>query len=363
MGYDALGMGEWEVRFIKESGRAMPYGDSIPMICANVVDSSTGKLLVPAPYIVKKTPSGLKVGIMSVVGDNLLDPQVQADLQIRIVPPAEALRKYVKDLRKKCDLVILLSHTQLEATKQLASEVPGIDIVLGGHTSSATSETLEQIGSVTLMRTKSLGKHVSKLVLDISADRKIASSTGEYVAMGSDIGDDPDMVKLVAQHDKDLADHYERARSLRAADSTQSYQPRDPRPFVSSLKCRECHAKEYGSWLSTGHAKAFASLSKDNRTNDPECLSCHTTGFKSKGGFRSAIGTPQFGGVQCEACHGPGVIHVRRPGKGYGAVLQSSCTQCHDTSKSPDFDFNAYKDRIAHPKEETGGQPPATTKD
>ena len=362
MGYDALGMGEWEVRFIKESSRAMPYGDSIPMICANIVDSSTGKLLVPAPYIVKKTPSGLKVGIISVVGDNLLDPQVQANLQIRIVPPAEALRKYVKDLRKKCDLVILLSHTQIETTKQLASEIPGIDIVLGGHASSATSETLEQIGSVTLMRTKSLAKQVGKLVLDINADRKIVSATGEYVAMGSDIGDDPDMVKLVAQHDKDLAGHYERMRT-RAANATQSYQLRDPRPFVSSVKCRECHAKEYGSWLSTGHAKAFASLSKDNRTSDPECLSCHTTGFKSKGGFRSAIGTPQLGGVQCEVCHGPGVMHVRRPGKGYGAVLQSSCTQCHDSSKSPNFDFNAYKDRIAHPKEETGGQPPATTKD
>jgi len=361
MRYDALGMGEWEARLIKDSGRAKLYGDSAPMICANVVDSSRGKLLASKPYVVKETLFGLKVGIIAVVGDDLLDAEVQRRLQIRINPPAEALRKYIGDLRKKSDLVILLSHTQPETARVLASEIPGIDVVLGSHISTAASEAPERIGNAVLMHTKPRGQYVGELVLDIGADRKIASFTGEHAALDTEIEDDPEITKLLAEHDKALADYRSRMRAPQRRLSP--YGQRGPRPFVSSSKCRECHAKEYDSWSKTGHARASTSLKRDNRTGDLECLSCHTTAFNSVGGFRSAMETPQLGDVQCEACHGPGVTHARKPGKGYGKVLQSSCAQCHDPAKSPDFKFKAYKSRIAHSKGETGSQPAATEKD
>ncbi|HUV05738.1 MAG TPA: multiheme c-type cytochrome [Armatimonadota bacterium] len=364
LGYDVVGMGEWEVRFIKESGRAMPYGDSIPMICANVVDSSTGKPLAPKPYIVKKTPSGLKVGIISVVGQTLVMPEVQKNLAIRIIPPAEVLRQYVGELREKCDLVVLLSHTQREAARQLAMEVPGFDIVLGGHFSYQAVDTPERLGEAIFMHTKLGGTHVGKLALDINADRKIASFAGEYAPMSKEIEGDPEMTKLVAQLDADIAQYFSRPPTERApALPPQPDQRREPQPFVSALKCRECHVEEYDSWSRTAHAKAFASVTKDNCANNPECLSCHATGFKPKGGFKPPVATVQLEGVQCEACHGPGVAHVRRPGKGYGAVLQSSCTQCHSPAKSPDFNFKAYKSRIAHSKQKTGSRSSATGKD
>jgi len=124
--------------------------------------------------------------------------------------------------------------------------------------------------------------------------------------------------------------------------------PRSPKPFVGASKCAECHAKESESWQKTGHAKAFVDLSKDNRQTDAECLSCHTTGFKVKGGFTSESATAHLKDVQCEACHGPGVMHSRRPQKGYGAVSEMTCLQCHDPANSPKFEYKTYLGKVVH---------------
>jgi hypothetical protein len=40
--------------------------------------------------------------------------------------------------------------------------------------------------------------------------------------------------------------------------------------------------------------------------DDADCLPCHSTGHGQPGGFVSSRQTPHMGGVQCEACHGPG---------------------------------------------------------
>ena len=340
MGYDTVGMGESEVRLVSEGGKLRPYGDSVAAICANVADASTGKLLATQPYIVRKTPAGLGIGIISVLGDELIDAGTRDKLGIRVLPPAETLRQYLGEIRKESDLVILLSHTGLEEAKQLAGQVAGIDVILSGHSSFA-AEGPERVGNTLLMQARWGGGYVGKLVLDIGADRKISSFAGEYVAMDRNLEDDPEIAKLTRRHDADMLQYYTDVRERGQ---------REPRPFVSSSKCRECHVKEYDSWSSTAHARAFESLRKDNRTADPDCAVCHTTGFTSKGGFTSEVATPQLRSVQCEACHGPGAIHAGRPAEGYGAVSRAACTQCHNPANSPEFDYEEYKKRIVHEK-------------
>jgi hypothetical protein len=65
-----------------------------------------------------------------------------------------------------------------------------------------------------------------------------------------------------------------------------------------------------------------------------DCGSCHTTGFIGEGhqgSLEGIVGTWEFEGVQCEACHGPGSGHAEDP---YGirmVVDRSSqlCGDCH----------------------------------
>ena len=52
--------------------------------------------------------------------------------------------------------------------------------------------------------------------------------------------------------------------------------------FVGSKTCGDCHTKAYAIWLKTPHAKALDTLEKlkPARQFDPECLSCHVTGWE-----------------------------------------------------------------------------------
>lgn len=356
MRYDAVAMGEAEARYVAGCGKKHLYGEEVPLLSLNAFDAKTEKPLADKPYIIKKTQEGLKVGITGVVGDNLIFRALPGNEKLKITDALDAIRKQIDEIRKKADLVILLSHTGYDLAKRIATEVPGIDVVLVGHqTASLPPPSAENVGSTVLMHAKSSGTHIGKLVLDINEEKKIANAVGEYVPITADLADDEKMAKLVIEHDKQWEAY---VASLRAEYSTPTAASGDqqPKPFVGSLKCRECHRQEYDSWVKTAHAKAFQSLRKDNRTTDPECVSCHTTGYKLQGGFTSEYATPQLQGVQCEACHGPGIIHTRRPAKGFGMVSQLSCAQCHDAKNSPNFDFKVYREKILHKVASTTGQ-------
>ena len=92
----------------------------------------------------------------------------------------------------------------------------------------------------------------------------------------------------------------------------------DSAPFATSASCKECHPTAWGIWSKTKHAHATETLAKLDppRQFDPECISCHSTGwnpngfFPYLGGFDSLEATPQLAGNSCENCHGPAAAHV-----------------------------------------------------
>lgn len=74
----------------------------------------------------------------------------------------------------------------------------------------------------------------------------------------------------------------------------------EPTPIPQD--CAECHIDVATNWQSSAHAQAFASndfqSAWQNANQDPNCLTCHTTGYSA------ASGEYQHEGVACEACHG-----------------------------------------------------------
>jgi len=96
--------------------------------------------------------------------------------------------------------------------------------------------------------------------------------------------------------------------------------------YIGIEQCRICHMPHYNSWDTTKMSKAYELLKPGARKEakikaglDPEhdyskeeqCLPCHVTGYKKPGGFVSMEETPDFIGVQCEMCHGPGSIYAQ----------------------------------------------------
>jgi nitrate/TMAO reductase-like tetraheme cytochrome c subunit len=109
--------------------------------------------------------------------------------------------------------------------------------------------------------------------------------------------------------------------------------------YVGAKFCRTCHSSaddnRYHEWLRSAHGTAFESL-KGAEITDPECLSCHTTGYGKEVSEKSTV--KDLRGVQCEACHGPGSDYrsmkaMKDPAlarkNGLWEVSRDVCLGCH----------------------------------
>ena len=85
--------------------------------------------------------------------------------------------------------------------------------------------------------------------------------------------------------------------------------------YISANTCQSCHEQEYLQWSATRHAFAYQTLVKKERYFDPNCVSCHTTGFGYTTGFQIGDQDSILKGAQCETCHGPGKQHAGNPKK------------------------------------------------
>jgi Cytochrome c554 and c-prime len=110
--------------------------------------------------------------------------------------------------------------------------------------------------------------------------------------------------------------------------------------YAGAGTCTSCHKAIHDVWVNTKHAKALTKLSDAERK--AICIGCHVTGTPEQ--IAAEGDKPKFPGVQCEACHGPGSLHVADPKVMTGLAktpTESACTKCHN-EKSPHFHGFVY---------------------
>jgi 5'-nucleotidase len=157
LGYDVTTIGNHELDWTPTGlagilGAATTKGNLVPIVASNMhfnddPDGGTGddqlKALADAgaitPKLVKMVGS-LKVGFFGLLGKDAVTVTPQA-APLTFDPIATAAQKMVTELRQtdKVDLVIALSHSGIDSSGKgedadLAKAVPGIDIIISGHT-------------------------------------------------------------------------------------------------------------------------------------------------------------------------------------------------------------------------------------
>jgi 5'-nucleotidase / UDP-sugar diphosphatase len=210
MGYDAVGLGNHEFDLTPDGlARILAAGSAgggMPQVLlSNAVfspDDAEDDSLEAAfarglakPYTVM-TMNGVRIGIFALMGKEAAEvAPFSSPVDFR--PPAEAAKQMVKILREteKVDMVICLSHSGLWADPKisedvlLAKEVPGIDVIVSGHTHTNLDAPL-LVNSTIIVQAGELGKRVG--ILDFAwKDGKAALRKYTTVKVTDAIPGDP----------------------------------------------------------------------------------------------------------------------------------------------------------------------------
>jgi hypothetical protein len=296
----------------------------------------------------------MKVGFLAVVSpERVVIAQVESELldhKIHLDDPSEAVRKYLPELRKKSDLVVLLAHTGIETAKFLADDL-GVDVVVVGHYPAILQEP-EKHGKTLLVMAGSKSDRFGTLDLTLGDTGGVVDSKDDTVALMIQGPHVEGIQQLFDELDKKTKDA-QRATQLAAQRAREAEQTQKETAAVHARggvlgaeSCRTCHQPIYDAWLQTPHATAFATLAQADAWDNPECIGCHTTGMADKHHVADVNIAPEVWNVQCEECHGSGFQHARDGS--YMTNGEATCRRCHDAANSPKFDYELYKSYGVH---------------
>jgi len=133
MGYDALGVGDDDLTLGRDFLMEMSKKAQFPFLSSNIVHEDSGKLLFQ-PYLLKEI-AGMKIGIFSLFSPDLFTgPNDLRKKGLVFRDPVETAQAMVRELQPKTDFIILLSHLSYPKDVELAQNISGIHLIIGGHT-------------------------------------------------------------------------------------------------------------------------------------------------------------------------------------------------------------------------------------
>jgi len=172
MRFDAMVVGNHEFDYGQEVLRKRIAAARFPVLGANVEGFKDGL----KAYVIKEI-QGLKVAVIGVVTpDTPVSTHPKNVVGLKFLPPQAVLEKYLPEMKKQADLVIVLSHIGYQADRDLAAKVPGIGVIVGGHSHTKLLEPAVVNDTIIVQaweHAKALG------VLDLTvADGKVKGFSG-----------------------------------------------------------------------------------------------------------------------------------------------------------------------------------------
>lgn len=390
MKYDAIGLGPDDLKLpsldLVQTMNNVNPGNNIPFMCANVevLDESLTQKFI----IVER--AGKKIGVTMVVGNEHLEGLKNRD-GLSVETAEAGLAKVTQKMQAaKCDAMVLVAFSDMESSRKLAKAFPVFDLLVtaGGAGDPTFQPEIVQGDnhSTPMIQVGVKGMYVGLVGLNFKDGK--AKVKYERVALEHQFKDTEEVKQVFLSYQNEL-------KRLWLAGALTDIKPRahpSGLEFVGSASCADCHAEEFEIWADGvdgdggPHEKATRDLAANpnddrvwvQRDYDPECMSCHATGWNPqkfypyKTGLTDLAKQAHLSGNGCENCHGPGSAHVameqlaakQNIGEDKLAATRkqmrltlkqaraNACKECHDLDNSPDFlkegGFDEYWPKIEH---------------
>jgi 5'-nucleotidase/UDP-sugar diphosphatase len=231
MGYDVITFGNHDFDF-GHAGLASALHAAIKstlkgaqrrpkIVASNMVIDNKNPLLnefghAYATYPIVKTVvlerAGLKIGILGLLGVEAAAYASDA-APIKFDNYINVAQKIVTDLRhnKKVDVIVCLSHAGLREDssfnedKQLAQQVPGIDVLISGHKHAVIDR---QEGATFIVACGQYGRYLGRLEITCNADKTLSKVSYRPIPIDAKIAKDTHVAELIDSFEKKIDGDY-----------------------------------------------------------------------------------------------------------------------------------------------------------
>ncbi len=207
LGYDAMAVGNHEFNHGPEGLRGFAEAVAFPVLMANAdLSREPGLAAVVQPATVLEV-AGERIGLIGLVPENTGEVSSPGET-LRFLPPAPAVAAEVAALEAAdVDKIVVLSHSGYGIDLALAEAVPGIDVIVGGHSHTLLSSTEAgaagpyptMVGDTAVVQAYAYGKYLGRLEVTFDADGQVIAAAGAPVLLDAGVAPDPGMAARIAE--------------------------------------------------------------------------------------------------------------------------------------------------------------------
>ncbi len=207
IGYDVMAVGNHEFDDGPEGLAKFTDAVSFPVISGNLDLSSEASLKGKVKNHVVLEVGGEKVAVISVLATDTVETSSPGP-NVVFQDEIESLKADVAALEAEgINKIIALTHVGLAKDLEIAAAVPGLDLVVGGHSHTLLSNTNERaegayptmVGDVPVVQAYAYSKYVGELNVTFDDAGKVVAAQGEPILLDASITPDAAIAARVAE--------------------------------------------------------------------------------------------------------------------------------------------------------------------
>ncbi len=168
VGYDAWALGNHEFDRGLDVTRQLVEASAVPVLSCNLTNAEGGPAFGNLAASKVFEVDGVTVGVIGATTQSVAK-YTRADLAgVVIGDPVACVRAEVARLRPSVDVLVALSHMGIEEDRNMAASVPGLDLVIGGH-SHTFAERAERVGTAWVVQAGCYAEALGLGVYDVDA--------------------------------------------------------------------------------------------------------------------------------------------------------------------------------------------------
>jgi 2',3'-cyclic-nucleotide 2'-phosphodiesterase (5'-nucleotidase family) len=167
IGYEVWTPGNHDFDISSDNLRKLTAIAEFSTVSANILDTLNKFPVNNKEYVVVEK-NGLKIGIIGAMSSEFYDlVNKTSSMGIKILPPIETVKRIAEQIRLRTDLLIALTHEGVTDDSILATNVPELDVIIGGHSHTQLNRPL-LVNGVIIAQTGSYCENLGILDLTVT---------------------------------------------------------------------------------------------------------------------------------------------------------------------------------------------------